>query len=174
MNGYRPSPVLSRLPALLYEGVLLIGVTALAFIPAAIVAFLLRDWPTMRSALVGVVILLSWYAYFFSAWHKKEQTLAMQTWRIVLKTAQGERASPRQLNMRFVWASVFLLLLPMLVYLFARSHQHAPLTALGLAVIWWILPWGWALLHPKKQFLYDVLAGTMLCRALLEKGKTTS
>ena len=30
------------------------------------------------------------------------------------------------------------------------------------ALFWWILPWGFALFHPRKQFLYDWLAGTEL------------
>lgn len=165
MNNQHPASLSSRFLALFYESLLLIGVTCLAFIPASIIAFLLRDHTIARSALVGVIILLSWYIYFFSAWQKKEQTLAMKTWRIAVKSSQGTNATPQQLNMRFIWASVFLLLLPMLVYLFARTHGYLPLVALGLAIIWWILPWGWALLHPKKQFLYDVLAGTQLCHA---------
>lgn len=164
MNNQHPASLFSRFLALFYEALLLLGVTCLAFIPAALLAYLLRGHTTMRSALVGVIILLAWYAYFFSAWHKKEQTLAMKTWRVALKNRQGTKATPQQLNMRFIWASIFLLLLPMLVYLFARMHGYPPLVALGLAIIWWILPWGWALLHPKKQFLYDVLAGTQLCR----------
>ena len=30
------------------------------------------------------------------------------------------------------------------------------------ALFWWILPWGFALFNPRKQFLYDWLAGTEL------------
>ena len=32
----------------------------------------------------------------------------------------------------------------------------------GAALIWWILPWGFALLNNERQFLYDYLAGTRL------------
>ena len=32
----------------------------------------------------------------------------------------------------------------------------------GAALIWLILPWGFALLNPDRQFLYDFLAGTRL------------
>ncbi len=37
-----------------------------------------------------------------------------------------------------------------------------PIPAFGAALIWLILPWGFALLNPDRQFLYDFLAGTRL------------
>ena len=37
-----------------------------------------------------------------------------------------------------------------------------PIPAFGASLIWLILPWGFALLNPDRQFLYDFLAGTRL------------
>lgn len=38
-----------------------------------------------------------------------------------------------------------------------------------MALAWWILPIGFALIHPSRQFLYDYLAGTVLTEKVVER-----
>ncbi len=153
-----------RLAGMVYEGLLLSAVTFVALAVAALFALLLRELPQLRTAVTGMILILSWHWYFVGAWRKKEQTLAMKTWRIVLKSANGSRANRKQLSLRFIWACVFLLLLPSLVYMAARHYGYVPSVAVILAVLWWILPFGWATINRERQFLYDFLAGTALFR----------
>ncbi|MDO5687635.1 MAG: RDD family protein [Neisseria sp.] len=155
----------ARLIAMIYESLLVAAVTFVGLVVAAPFAFVLREWPVFSSTLIALILLWAWRWYFVGAWRKKEQTLAMKTWNIVLKSANGQRASRKQLNLRFIWATLLLLLIPSAVYLVARHYGHEPKSALVLGMLWWILPWGWALLNRERQFLYDVLAGTALFSA---------
>lgn len=154
---YASLPV--RLAALCYESLLVAAVTFFALLVASPVAFFLRSFTELRTILIGLILLIAWYAYFLSAWQKRGQTLAMKTWRLFIRAQ-----SKKQLSLRFLWAMVFVVLLPAVAYLAARQLAYRPLIALGLALVWWILPFGWAILHREKQFLYDFLAGTELVR----------
>ena len=66
---------------------------------------------------------------------------------------------------------IALVLIPALAYLALRSAHIAPQTAAAAALFWWILPWGFALLNPQRQFLYDYLAGTILADQPKESGR---
>ena len=75
----------------------------------------------------------------------------------------GARPPLNLLRLRFIWACVFSVFVPMLAYAaLNRGMGVPPKTAGGAALIWWILPWGFALLNTDRQFLYDYLAGTRL------------
>jgi len=68
-----------------------------------------------------------------------------------------------QLRLRFIWASIFIVFIPLFAYAGLRHLLNIPPKgAFGAALIWLILPWGFALFHPDRQFLYDFLAGTRL------------
>lgn len=159
-----PASLKIRLAALIYESLLLLGVTAAGLVFSAVAAYFLHNFPRLQTFTVGIILILVWRGYFLSAWQKKEQTLAMKTWKIRLRGKSGKKATPRQLRARFLWASVWIILLPALVYLFTRRQGYAAQTAMWLALLWWILPFGFALFHPQKQFLHDAIAGTALWR----------
>lgn len=156
-----------RLISLLYEALLTAAVTCAAFIPAGAAAMLLkRNAPVLAAPAVSIILLAAWWWYFKSCWHKRGSTLPMQTWRLELQTASGGRPPLKQLRLRFIWACVLIVFLPLLAYAaFTHYLGIAPKAAAGAALAWWILPWGFALFHPDRQFLYDFLAGTRLvCR----------
>lgn len=156
-----------RLISLLYEALLAAAVTCAAFIPAGAAAMLLnRSAPFLAAPAVSIILLAAWWWYFKSCWHKRGSTLAMQTWKLELQTVSGHRPPLKQLRLRFVWAVVFVVFIPLLAYAaFTKNFGIAPQAAAGAALAWWILPWGFALLHPDHQFLYDFLTGTRLvCR----------
>lgn len=157
-----PAPLLRRMAALVYEGLLMAAVTAVAGLVAGIVATVMHPVPLLARIMVSLIIIAAWWWYCRINWHKKGQTLAMKVWRIRLVSRQGQPAPLPQLRLRFMWACLFVILVPALAYLAFRSSGIAPKPAAATALFWWILPWGFALLNPQRQFLYDYLAGTVL------------
>lgn len=157
-----PAPLKRRLAALVYEGLLLGALTTVAAVVAGIAATALQTMPLLARTAVSLIILATWWWYCKSNWHKKGQTLPMKVWRIRLRNRQGQAPSLPQLRLRFMWACLFLVWIPALAYLGLRGAGIAPKAAAATALFWWILPWGFALLNPQRQFLYDYLAGTVL------------
>ena len=164
MTAFSPAPVKRRLAALMYELLLTGAVTAIAAILAGIAAIFLNPVSQLLSSLVTCVIFVgSWWLYFKTNWTKTGRTLAMQTWKIGLHGHNGTLPPLSQLRIRFIWSCIFVVFIPLLAYAGLR-HLLAipPIPAFGAALIWLILPWGFALLNPDRQFLYDFLAGTRL------------
>ena len=126
MNGNMlpAAPLKRRFAALCYELLLIGAVSCAAFIPAGILAlFLNQSAPQLSSLLVTLVILYAWWLYFKINWHKKGQTLAMQVWRIGLCDRTGVRPPLNLLRLRFIWACVFLVFVPMLGF---RAFECRP------------------------------------------------
>ena len=160
---YSTAPLKRRLAALLYELLLVAAVSAAAAIPAGITAMLLNRFsPRAATLAVSLMLMFAWWLYFRSNWLKKGQTLPMRVWKIGLANQHGSRPAARQLGLRFMWACVFLVLIPLLAYAALHHNGIPPRSAFGASLCWWILPWGYALLNQDGQFLYDILAGTRL------------
>jgi RDD family protein len=158
------APLKRRFAALVYESLLVGAVTCAAFVPAGIVAlFLNRVSPPLSALAVSLVLVYAWWLYFKTNWHKKGQTLAMRVWRIGLADGAGHPPPLALLRLRFIWACVFLVFVPLLAYAALRHGAGVPpKAAFGAALCWWILPWGFALFNADRRFLYDYLAGTRL------------
>lgn len=153
-----------RFAALMYEMLLVGAATCVAALLSGIAAIFLNPVSHYLSSLATCVLVLSaWWIYFRANWHVKGQTLAMQTWKIGLCDANGVQPPLHLLRLRFIWACIFIVFIPMLAYAGLRHlFGIPPKGAFGAALIWLILPWGFALFHPDRQFLYDFLAGTRL------------
>ncbi len=153
-----------RTASLIYEILLAAAVGCVAAVPAGLAAMLLNPvLPQLASLAVSLILLAAWWLYFRLNWHKKGQTLPMKVWHIGLSDAHGRRPALQRLRLRFAWACVFWLFIPLLAY--AVLHQYGqvpPKTAFAAALSWWLLPWGFAFFHPDRQFLHDFLAGTRL------------
>jgi uncharacterized RDD family membrane protein YckC len=125
-----------RLASLLYESLLLLGVLALTFmVPYLILGTVWNVSPAGWVAWLHVYAVLG--AYFVWYWHRRGQTLAMQTWRLQLVRAVDGRvpsAATGWLRYTLAWPSVLCF-------------------GLGLA---------WALVDRDRQFLHDRLAGTRI------------
>lgn len=126
-----------RLASMLYESFLLLGVLSVAFvIPQLLLGM---AW---KAALPGLLLWLHVFivllAYFGWLWKRNGQTLAMQTWKIKLISANGMPLTTRQIFLRFclAWPS---------------------LLGGGIGILW-------ALFDRDRQFLHDRLAGTRLIR----------
>lgn len=155
-----PASFKRRLAALGYESLLVAAVSCVALLPAAAANSLLHPFPAAARLTVSLVFLAAWWLYFSLSWHRRGRTLPMQVWRLQLRRADGDLPAPPQLRLRFIWSVVCVVLLPMMAYWGLRSlNGLPPKTAAGLACLWWLLPWGFALIHPSRQFLYDFLAG---------------
>ena len=86
----------------------------------------------------------------------------MQTWKIGLHGRNGTLPPLSQLRIRFIWSCIFVVFIPCSPTPACATCSPSAHTAFGAALIWLILPWGFALLNPDRQFLYDFLAGTRL------------
>ncbi|MDO4641541.1 MAG: RDD family protein [Neisseria sp.] len=157
------APLKRRFAALLYEGLLAAAVTAVLCLPAGIASLLLNPVSILLSQIaVSLILLGGWWFYFKLNWLKQGQTLPMRTWRIGLTDPEGRRPHLSRLRLRFIWVCVFIIFIPLLAYAALHRLGLPPRTTFIAAILWWILPWGFAYLNTERQFLYDFLAGTRL------------
>lgn len=162
MTAHPDTALAKRFFALIYEGLIFLAVTILAIIVIMPVSYVLRPAPHLQQVVLSLWFLGAWWWYCKLNW-RKGQTLAMKAWRLKLVDEQGHTPHLRRLRSRFVWAVIFLVLVPAISYLVLRQISPLPpKPRFYLSLVWWLLPWAYALFHPSKQFLYDVLAGTQV------------
>lgn len=124
-----------RLAAMLYESLLLLGVLSVTFmVPHLMLGIVAKVSAPGWLLLLHVALVLG--AYFLWYWSHGGQTLAMQTWKLKISTADGRAPAQRLLLLRFVLAW------PSLLFY-------------GAGLIW-------ALFDRDRQFLHDRLAGTRI------------
>jgi len=124
-----------RLASMLYECLLLLGVLALTFmVPLLILGAGTNYTPPGGVLWLHVFLVLG--AYFLWYWRRGGQTLAMQTWKLRIVTADGNPVSLQQGWLRYAlaWPSVL---------------------CGGVGLLW-------ALVDRDGQFLHDRLAGTRI------------
>jgi uncharacterized RDD family membrane protein YckC len=128
-----------RLAAMLYESLLLLGVLALGFL-APLLTLGVAFGITPPGWLEWLHLLALLGAYFVWLWHRRGQTLAMQTWQLQLVDANsGLPPSLGRSLLRYAlaWPSMLLLLS-------------------GVGLIWT------AFVDRERQFPHDRLAGTCI------------
>lgn len=131
----KPPGIRRRLASMFYESLLLLGVLAALFLLPHLLLGLMAGIALSGAVLVlHVIVLLG--CYFLWYWRHGGQTLAMQTWKIQIKSANGFAPTWRQLALRYLVAWPSLLLY-------------------GVGLIW-------ALFDRDRQFLHDRLAGTRI------------
>lgn len=128
--------LITRYLAVVYEALLML---ALALALTAAYVLLVGDashgWK--RLGLQGL-LWLAMGGYFVRCWMVSGQTLASQTWKLKVVSANGQLLSASQACLRYVLAG--LLLLP------------------AGATLWW------ALLDREQQFMHDRMLGTRIIR----------
>jgi uncharacterized RDD family membrane protein YckC len=145
-----------RLTVMLYEGVLLFGVLAIA---GLLFGILLQQ----RNALYLRHVLQYWLflvlgVYFVWFWMRGGQTLPMKTWRIRLVTVQGNPLNAKRACARYLLA--WLWFVPGLAIAWVLDAHGWTAVCIGAAnVLAWALT---ARIHPSRQFLHDRIAGTQL------------
>ena len=154
------APLLRRMAAFLYEGVLLFGVTFGTGLVFA-VATHQNNAMKLRSALIAVEFVVVGL-YFVVLWARSGQTLPMRTWHLRLLTDDGAPVSPRRALARYLASYAWFL--PPLALAGALKLPSA-WAVFGLVAGWIALYALAALLHPRRQFWHDALCGTAIVTA---------
>ena len=146
-----------RLTSFVYEGVLLFGVLMIAGIAFSSIT-------GQRHALVGrhglqVFVFFVLGLYFTWFWTHGGQTVAMKAWHIrVVDQRQAALTWPRAIVRYLLAWGWFAPALAVLAFTPLRSPGQVA-TVLLVGVLAYA---GLARLHPQRQYLHDVLAGTRL------------
>ena len=148
-------PLLRRMAAWLYEGMLLFGVVFIA-------GYLFSTLTQTRNALDNRhwqqgFLFFVFGVYFVWFW-AKGQTLAMKTWHIRVVDASGRPLTQARALVRYLLS--WLWFLPPLA---VAGFFGLPGGELAVIMVGWVL--FWALLsrfHAQRQFVHDALAGTRL------------
>ena len=120
---------------MLYEAILLIGVIFFGFLVPNIALGVTANI-MLPSGILLVYFILLVAIYFLWFWRRNGRTLAMQTWKIQLRSVDGTAPSIDQLLLRFMLArrSIFFF---------------------GAGLVW-------AVFDRDRQFLHDRFSGTRL------------
>jgi uncharacterized RDD family membrane protein YckC len=146
-----PAPPLRRLMSAVYEGVILFGVVFFfAYGFSALTSF--KGGGGLLRTAFQVYLFLILGTYFTWFWSRGRRTLPMKTMGVVLVVARsGLPVPPVRAAWRYVVASVLF---------------WGLLAAVWKASVWWLLLWPlpfcWSLVSPRRQTLYDLVAGTLL------------
>lgn len=156
-----------RFSAMLYESMLLFGVLFIAAYAFSVV-FEQKHALYMRHALEAWLFFVLG-VYFTWFWQRNGQTLAMQTWRIRLVTTAGERVSYLRAFGRYLLSWLWFLPGLMIAKLVDAEGWMLVLIPLANMVLWTLA----VNLDPKRQFLHDRIAGTMLVNVPKEEQLVT-
>jgi len=152
-----------RVVSLIYESLLLL---AIWFIASLIFHLIFRDPNAAYFRPLFQLYLMVITGYYFTwFWARGGQTLAMQTWKMRVVTADGERLSMRQAIARYLLAvsgTLFLGVGGAILFFWATGGN------LSFGVTGGILFSGfgflWAFFDRDRQYLHDRLAGTRIVR----------
>jgi uncharacterized RDD family membrane protein YckC len=151
------APIVRRMAAFMYEGVLLFGIVF-----ATGLVFAVTTHQTSGMKLRGAFLAVLFFVvglYFIGLWVRTGQTLAMKTWHLRLLTDRGLPVSPRRALARYLASYVWFL--PAL----ALSKALMPINGYaitGILAAWIALYALSALFHPRRQFWHDALCETAI------------
>ena len=147
--------LLRRMACWLYEGLLLFGVVFIA-------GYLFGTLSQTKNALdtrhaLQAFIFVVFGIYFGWLW-AKGQTLAMKTWHIRVTDLHGHQLTQVRAVVRYLLCWLWVLPPLLVSWRFQLSGAETLVILPGWVVIWALL----SLLHPRRQFWHDALAGTQL------------
>jgi uncharacterized RDD family membrane protein YckC len=156
----RPAGLTLRVAAMVYEGVLLFGVT----FAAGLAILALSGWTAPLSGLRRLVLQVSLFvvigAYFVWCWSRSGQTLALKTWKLRVIDHDGRSPSLPRATARYVLS--WTLFLPGLacIAIFEPSRTGSLMAlALGFGVL--LIP---AVLDSERRLLHDRWTRTRIVR----------
>lgn len=149
----------------LYEGMLLFGVV---FIAGYLFSTLSQTKNAMdnRHALQAFLFLV--FGIYFGWLWAKGQTLAMKTWHIRVTDIQKQNISQARALLRYLLCWLWVLPPLMASWWFQLTRVETLVILPGWVVIWALL----SLLHPRRQFWHDAMAGTQLVSTQPDKAAT--
>lgn len=147
-----------RMACWLYEALVLFALMMVAVLLQSVLAL---AFPVLHHpALLQITSLVLFASYFVWFWGRG-QTLPMKTWRIRITDTHLRPLTRARALARFAFA--WLWVLPIAVQV---TPWRLPLGQLAAVMAAWVLLWCLlSRLHPQRQFLHDVLAGTRLVDA---------
>ena len=151
------APLVRRMAAFMYEGVLLFGVLAVAGLVYA-VSVHQTSGIEKRAGLMAVCFVVLGL-YFIGLWTRAGQTLPMKTWHLRLLTIDGLPLPPRRALARYLASWIWFV--PPLA-LAGALHLPDAWAIFGLIAGWIVLYALSALLHPSRQFWHDWLCDTAI------------
>lgn len=149
------APLVRRMAAFMYEGVLLFGVLAFTALVYGVLAHQ-TSGIEKRSGLIAVCFVVLG-VYFIGLWTRAGQTLAMKTWHLRVLTDRGAPLTPRRALARYLASYVWFV--PALALAGSLRLPNA-WAIFGLLAGWIALYALSALLHPRRQFWHDALCDT--------------
>jgi uncharacterized RDD family membrane protein YckC len=157
----RPTPSLARrMACFVYEAMLLFGV---ALIPGALGAIFFAQTgqrhPLQSATALRLYALVLFGVYFVWLWSARGQTLAMQTWRIRVETADALPLTQARALGRYVACCCCWFGLPALAASWAALPPWSALAGFAGWIVVYALS---ALAAPQRQFWHDRLCGTRL------------
>lgn len=151
-------PLLRRMAAFVYEGVLLFGVlviSALIYSPLAGQTHALKGRSGLQAVLFAVLAV-----YFVFFWTRGGQTVATKAWHIRLVMADGRAVPPGRALLRYVLA--WLWFVPAVAMLYVTGLTRGT-GAFYVALLAGVLGYAaLSLLRPDRQFWHDAVCGTRL------------
>jgi uncharacterized RDD family membrane protein YckC len=154
------APLVRRMAAFMYEGVLLFGVLAGTALVYGI-AVHQTSGIEKRPGLIAVCFVVLGL-YFIGLWTRAGQTLAMKTWHLRVLTDRGLPLTPRRALARYLASYVWFM--PSLLLASALKLPSA-WAIFGLIGGWIVLYALSARLHPRRQFWHDALCDTAIVTA---------
>jgi uncharacterized RDD family membrane protein YckC len=156
-------PLARRMACFVYEALLLFGV---ALIPGALGAIFFaqtgQQHPLQSATALRAFALVLFGVYFVWLWSARGQTLAMQTWRIRLVTADGLPLTQARALGRYAACCCCWFAPPALVASIAALPPWPALAGFASWIVAYALS---ALTSPGRQFWHDRLCGTRLIDA---------
>ena len=156
----RPASLPLRVMAMVYEGVLLFGVT----FAAGLALLSLSGWTAPLSGARRLVLQAALFvvigAYFVWCWSRSGQTLALKTWQLRVIDDDGRSPSlPRAIGRYLLSWTLFL---PGLAFIaIAEPSRTGSLIALALGFAALLIP---AIVDPARRLLHDRWTGTRIVR----------
>ena len=149
-----------RMACFVYEATLLFGI---ALVPAVLGTLFFaqtgQSHPLQSEGVVRTFALVVYGIYFVGCWSVRGQTLAMQTWRIRVVTAEGARLSQARALVRYVACCIAWFGPATLVAAILQLRPWPTLGAVALGIVVYALL---ALAAPGRQFWHDIVCGTRL------------
>jgi uncharacterized RDD family membrane protein YckC len=152
-----------RMASFVYEGLILFGMLLIPGALGALIVAITGQQHSKQSDLVlEVFSFLLYAAYFTWFWSTRGQTLPMQTWRIRVITADGQRLSRGRALARYFASWLWVAptgLYATLNHWNVRDQPRTVAACIGVGIVGYALL---ALLLPQRQFLHDLLCRTRL------------
>jgi len=150
--------LLRRMAAFVYEGVLLFGVL---FVPEFLLLKLAHRFEFLQGEAVRNSVLFGVLAVYFTGfWSHGGQTVALKAWHLRIVDRNGNQLSWRRALARYFASWLWFLPALIAIHLTGGLHSWSKLFGgLMAGVLAYVVA---ARLHPRRQFLHDLICGTQI------------